>query len=311
MPTARAGIGVAVVNGKIYAIGGHNWGNYFGTNEIYDPATDTWTTKTPMPTPRSHFGIAVVENKIYAIGGETDDWEYTNVTEVYDPATDTWETKTSMPTIRHAMEANVVDGKIYLIGGGRRGPVYANFDTNEVYDSVTDSWTTKTPLPTGVQWYASAVVNNKIYIIRSSLNQIYDTETDTWNNGASPPTSVDQPAAGVTAGATTTQRIYVLGGTENLDAVNLNQVYDPETDAWVTGSLLPTARYGLGVAVVNGSLYAIGGHEGYFGTPISAANERYTPADFVPEFPAWTPMLLVITMLAVAVVVYRRRLLKN
>jgi hypothetical protein len=295
MPTARAGMGVAVVDGKIYAIGGHNWGNTSGINEMYDPETDTWTTKTPMPTPRTNFGIAVVENKIYAIGGSPDDWVYTDVNEVYDPAIDTWETKTSMPTARHALEANVVDGKIYMIGGGQRGPLYDNFDVNEIYDPATDTWTTKTPIPTGVQSYASSVVDNKIYIITDSLNQIYDPQTDTWRNGASPPSSVDKPAAGVTAGDTATKRVFVMGGQQGLDAVNLNQVYDPETDTWVAGLWLPTARFGLGVAVVNDMLYAIGGHTGWFGTPISAANERYTPADFVPEFPSWIILPLFVT----------------
>ncbi len=309
LPTARAGIGVAVVDGKIYAIGGHTWSKYHNTNEVYDPATNTWTNKTSMPTPRSNFGIAVFENKIYTIGGSTGDWEYTNVNEVYDPVTDTWETKSSMPRIRSALDANVIDGKIYMIGGGRRGPLYDNFDVNEVYDPITDSWITKTTLPIGVQWYASAVVNNKIYIITDSLNQIYDSSTDTWSSGASPPTSVDQPAAGVTAGDTATQRIYVLGGAKNLEAVNLNQVYDPETDVWVTGTAMPTARYALGVAVVNDSLYVIGGHEGWFGTPISAANERYTPADFIPEFPSWTILPLLVASFSVIIV--RKKLTKH
>jgi len=308
MPTARAGIGVAVVDEKIYAIGGHYWSNYLGTNEMYDPATNTWTTKTPMPTPRTYFGIAVYKNKIYAIGGETDGWVYTDLNEVYDPETDTWETKTSMPTIRHAMDAHVVDGKIYVIGGGRRGPHEANFDINEVYDPATDTWTRKTPLPTGVQWYTSAVVNNKIYIMKGSLNQIYDPETDTWSNGASPPNGVDSAAAGVTAGDTVTERIFVIGGKANLDAVNLNQVYDPEADTWVIGTAMPIARFSLGVVVVNDSLYAIGGHEGWFGTPISAANERYTPADFIPEFPTWTPLVVMFVAALAVAVVFRQKL---
>jgi len=277
MPNARAGIGVAVVDGKIYAIGG----SFVGNNEMYDPETDTWTTKTPMPTPRGNFGIAVVENKIYAIGGSTDDYVYTNINEVYDPSTDTWETKTSMPTKRSKLSANVVNGKIYLIGGGQRTP-NNKFDINEVYDPATDTWTTKTPIPTGIDHYASAVVDNKIYIIGGiegvTLNQIYDPETDTWSNGAPLPTGLDQAAAGVTAGDTATQRIYVLGGKQGIDAVNLNQVYDPEADTWIAGAAMPTARYGLGVAVVDDSLYAIGGLEGWIGSPISAANERYTPA---------------------------------
>ena len=218
-----------------------------------------------------------------------------------------------MPTIRHALDANVVNGKIYLIGGGQRTP-NDDFDINEVYDPVTDTWTTKTPIPTGVDYYASAVVNNKIYIMGGAvgvtLNQVYDPETDTWSSGAPLPTGVDSAAAGVTAGTTDTQRIFVIGGKQGLDAVNLNQVYDPETDTWVAGPAMPTARYSLGVAVVNDSLYAIGGREGWIGSPVSAANERYTPADFIPEFPSWTilPLLLVATLVAI---IYKQKLPKN
>ena len=304
MPTVRAWLGTAVVEGKIYAI-------VSGVNYEYDPLTNSWTTKTPMPTARTTFGIAVVENKIYIIGGSTGDYTYTNVNEVYDPSTDTWETKTSMPTTRQAMDANVVDGKIYVIGGGQRTP-NDDFDINEVYDPATDTWSTKTPMPTGVNYYTSAVVNNKIYIMGgavnpTNLNQIYDPSTDTWSFGASLPTGVDSAAAGVSAGDTATERIFVLGGKQGLDAVNLNQVYDPETDTWVAGHSMPTARYGLGVAVVNDSLYAIGGREGWVGFPISAANERYTPADFIPEFPSWIilPLFLTATMI---VTIYRKRL---
>jgi N-acetylneuraminic acid mutarotase len=304
MPSARAWLGVAVVDGKIYAIVGE-------INYEYDAATNSWTTKTAMPTPRSNFGIAVVGNKIYVIGGSTGDYTYTNVNEVYDPSTDTWETKTSMPTIRQALDANVVDGKIYLIGGGRRTPD-DDFGTNEVYDPVTDTWTTKTPIPTGVDYYASAVVEKKIYIMGgavspTNLNQIYDTETDTWSSGVLIPTGVDSAAAGVTAGTTATQRIFVIGGKQGLDAFNLNQVYDPETDAWVAGTAMPTTRYGLGLAVLDDSLYAIGGREGWVGFPVSAANERYTPADFIPEFPSLIILPIFITATLV-VMIYRYRL---
>ena len=70
MPTARGGFGIAVVNGRIYAIGGINGNNLpISITEEYNPQTDQWTSKTPMPTPRSGFAIAVFQNKIYAIGG--------------------------------------------------------------------------------------------------------------------------------------------------------------------------------------------------------------------------------------------------
>src|SRR4030042_3495751 len=87
MHEGRTGVGVAVVNGKIYTIGGANQKGFSATNEEYDPATNTWTFKTPMPTPRSAFGIAFYHNKVYCIGGYIPGGA-TGVNEVYDPETD-------------------------------------------------------------------------------------------------------------------------------------------------------------------------------------------------------------------------------
>lgn len=130
---ARADLGVAVVNGKIYAIGGvinpPSWNQAVGTNEEYNPTTDTWTFKKPMPTNRSQFGIAVYQNKIYCIGGSYGTVSFVDghvdrievhavkVNEVYDPATDTWETKVAMPSARAGVYAQVIGGKIYVLGG--------------------------------------------------------------------------------------------------------------------------------------------------------------------------------------------------
>jgi parallel beta-helix repeat protein len=280
MPAPRSGLGVAVVYGRIYAIGG--WGSIGDLNTTleYDPATNTWATKKPMPTARRNFGIAVFQNKIYVIGGQVGAQDPTGVNEAYDPLTDTWETKTSMPTPRKYLSANTVNGKIYMIGGCQYVPISDNLDVNEVYDPATDSWTTKTPIPTGVEGYASAVVNNKIYIfggaVGITLNQIYDPETGTWSYGASLPTGVDFAAAGATTGVAAPKRIYVIGGKQNLDPVNLNQIYNPETDTWNTGNSIPTPRFSLGVAVVNDVLYATGGVLGWL-EPMTAVNEQYTP----------------------------------
>jgi N-acetylneuraminic acid mutarotase len=294
MPTPRCVLGVAVVNGKIYAIGGINGSiyinsNLLGTNEMYDPATDTWITKTPMPTPRSSLGITVCQNKIYVMGGNTGASNYTGVNEVYDPLTDTWETRTPMPTPRVGMDANVVDGKIYLIGGFRyidQGASARAFNITEVYDPANDIWIKKAPLPTAVYGYASAVVNNKIYVIGGmgcNLTQVYNPATDTWSYGAPIP-RLSSGATVYTAGAATTgsvapKRIYVMGGGSLTPVYNLNRIYDPERDVWSNGTCMPTARSDLDVAVVDDVLYAIGGYTGWGGS-YTGANEQYTPIGY-------------------------------
>ena len=92
MPAARAGTVTAVVNGKIYAIGG--WNNQapaLSTVEEHDPATNVWTQKADMPTARVFFATAVVDGKIYAIDGiATNFGPVLPVVEVYDPVADKW-----------------------------------------------------------------------------------------------------------------------------------------------------------------------------------------------------------------------------
>jgi N-acetylneuraminic acid mutarotase len=104
----------SVVNGIIYVIGGYN-GAVLSTNEAYDPATNTWTTKASMPTARDALTSSVVNGIIYVIGGYNGAYLSTN--EAYDPATNTWTTKASMPTARRWLTSSVVNGIIYVIGG--------------------------------------------------------------------------------------------------------------------------------------------------------------------------------------------------
>jgi N-acetylneuraminic acid mutarotase len=304
MPTSRTALGVAVVEGKIYAIGGCNsTHSYLGTAEMYDPDTDTWETKASMPTPRREFAIAVYNNKIYCISGESGADSkggiYSEVNEVYDPATDTWTTKADIPTPRYGMCANVVDDKIYAMAGAH-ADVYPGdlcSDLNEVYDPRTDTWTTKNPLPTAVLYAASTAVDNKIYVLGGragwlsdgwhDFNQVYDAEKDEWATAASVPVACERAAAGATTGDFASKKIYVMGGSTygSYTPSNLTQVYDPENNVWSNGTQMPTSQAWFGIAVVNDEVYAIG-----------KANERYTPMGHeqpspsaAPSQPAQTP----------------------
>jgi hypothetical protein len=297
MPTARGGLGVAVVNGKIYAIGGLSYTSHLNTNEMYDPATNTWTTMAAMPTARSAFGIAVYQNKIYCIGGETGEVGAINVTganEVYDPATNTWEQKAALLTPRSEMHANMVNGKIYVMGGMKflgMPLLYQSFNDTDVYDPENDSWFTASALPTASWNYASTVLDNKIYIIsggaQEGANQIYDPSTSTWASGAAIPSKFfsSSAAASSTTGILAPKRIYVMGGTTiGEGGVSVNQVYNPYNDSWSTVASMPTARYSLSIVTVNDTLYAVGGFVGLASGPNgwipTDANEQYLPIDY-------------------------------
>ncbi|MFQ6125369.1 MAG: LamG-like jellyroll fold domain-containing protein [Candidatus Heimdallarchaeota archaeon] len=116
MPTPRADLAVAVVNERIYAIGGFNGIQNLATMEEYNPATDTWRSRAPMPTARGWLAATAVNGKIYVLGG----WDGTNylpTVEEYDPTTDTWRRRAPMPTHRYGLAMAAVGGRIFAIGG--------------------------------------------------------------------------------------------------------------------------------------------------------------------------------------------------
>jgi len=275
MPTPRYYFAVAVYQNKIYTFGGLTElplqnNTYVGVTEVYDPATDTWETKTSMPTNRSALCANVVNGKIYLTSGivygpPPSFSSKSDVTEVYDPETDSWTTKASIPTPVCSYTSAVVNNKIYVIGGSKQYTTYAN--CNQVYDPETDTWTEAEPIPTGVRF----------------------------------------AAAGATTGALAPERIYVIGGstTQFPDGSNLTQIYDPEKDVWITGAPMPTPRGGLLVAVVNDVLYAIGGFNTN-GDNVLAVNEQYTPIGYIPEFPSWIILPLIFVFILVFAVVKRK-----
>ena len=60
LATARAGHGVAALDGKLYVAGGYDGSNYLSSVEMYDPAENAWEEVAPLLTARSAHGIAVL-----------------------------------------------------------------------------------------------------------------------------------------------------------------------------------------------------------------------------------------------------------
>lgn len=289
MPTARRHLSVAVVDGKIYAIGGNpDKTGGLKTVEVYDPATDTWTTKSPMLTARGGLGVGVVNGKIYAIGGSTSPSSSYNTVEEYNPASDTWTTKSPMPTRRFGLTVSVVNGKIYAIGGAGSYPNYIS--KVEEYDPATDTWTEKRSMPTARYELSSCAVNGKIYAIGGRLTdpeitpivEEYDPAADVWRRKADMLTARPYCATSVLNG-----KIYAIGGAApNPDGPPVSTVeeYDPVTNTWITKADMPTARAHLAAGTVNGKIYAIGGTIGGWPWPLVSTVEEYDPGLPPPDF---------------------------
>jgi hypothetical protein len=128
MPTAREGAAAGVIDGKLYVVGGQNEniaipGNsdhIFNKLEVYDPASDTWSTRAPMPTARISSTAGVVNGILYVAGGNNG-LAQLNIVEAYDPVSNTWTTCTPMPETRDGPFSGVFDGVFYVAGGGISG----------------------------------------------------------------------------------------------------------------------------------------------------------------------------------------------
>lgn len=186
MPTARVGAVAAEVSGKIYVIGGasvHPGANLvslgpkvphqsLNTNEVYDPATNTWQTRMTMPTSRNHAAAGVVNGKIYVIGGRLasafeSTGSNTDVVEVYDPGTNAWGAAgLRMPTARSSM-AFATFGNRILIAGGEivDRHMFAAIRAVEAYDPATNQWMELPTMPSARQGVSAAVIGDRLYVI--------------------------------------------------------------------------------------------------------------------------------------------------
>ena len=69
MATPHEGHAVAVLDGKLYAVGGYNDDDgHLSSVERYDPALDAWEAVAPMAEARQAHGMAVLDGKLYAVG---------------------------------------------------------------------------------------------------------------------------------------------------------------------------------------------------------------------------------------------------
>ena len=301
LPTQRAEFATAVVDGKIYLIGGtlfeHArgverpefrpgiWRGPFGMSlvEVYDPETNTWQRLADIPTPRSEPMTAVVDGKIYVLAGYVGkdnllvNIKHLKVVEMYDPQTDTWIRKQDMPTSRTQFGIGVVAGKIYAIGGyvhprNRKPDEPWRLDLVETYDPATDTWAKRAKMPTRRDGFGAEVVRETIYAIGGSgwphdgqggpaLATIEAYYPKT-NRWRKKP---DMPTLRwVFSTVVVAEKIYLIGGTD-LQAGDRRlapvEAFDPVTEKWRVISVAPAVRLPFSIAAVNGKIYVFGGYD--------------------------------------------------
>jgi N-acetylneuraminic acid mutarotase len=135
LPRPRSDLAAVALGGKIYVFGGCRGGSSFSNEvDIYDVATNTWTTGSPMPTPRAAFyRVGIVNDNVYVIGGWNGGGPLPN-NEVYSISQNTWSTAEPMLHPRAEMGVTSQNGRVYTVGGAL--PAFGNSsDANDVFQA--------------------------------------------------------------------------------------------------------------------------------------------------------------------------------
>ena len=155
MAEARHAPAVAVLDSKLYAVGGFSNGDDDGllsSVERYDPALDAWEAVAPMEEARDSHAVAVLDGKLYAVGGY--DGGCLSSVERYDPATNAWEAVAPLTLARFGAGVAALEGKLYAMGGRvvdeEEDDDEAEVDSNSVerFDPATNAWEAVAPMAT-------------------------------------------------------------------------------------------------------------------------------------------------------------------
>jgi len=172
MPTARATEHMAVYyNGRIYVAGGRTTGapSEFGdlsVMEIYDVASSTWTSGTPMPQPVADGYAVLLNGRIYILAGLTLN-AVSRSTFIYDISSDTWSTGAPSPNARIDPAVGICGPLIYMIGGDGE---FAGLQTsNYAYNPVVDNWTSSLPIPTPTAEVQAISYKDQIFVISGGI----------------------------------------------------------------------------------------------------------------------------------------------
>jgi len=222
IPNPRYGAACAVVDGRVYLVGGlpRQPANFvLRAVDVYDPTTDSWSQAAPMLADRYSLAATALDGQLYAIGGRNGTGNCLTTVEVYDPSSDSWEARSPLPVGVHSPAAATSNNSIFVFGGfsgggcggGSVGLVYE-------YDESIDLWNVRTDMPTARHGLTTSVVDSRIYAIGGidgfgtalSTVEEYDPDNNTWTTKTPLVRGRSYHGAG-----TVGDLVYVFGGRED------------------------------------------------------------------------------------------------
>jgi N-acetylneuraminic acid mutarotase len=273
LPTAVITAAAAVLKNEIYVVGGATATEEVADVQIYNPATNAWSSGVPYPTAMSGASAAVVKNVLYVFGGSPGGGVPLNAVWAFNPKTKTWTGLADMPTARWLTAAVVEKNIIYVIGGVVSPSGFVA--TVESYNPATNTWTEEAPMLESKQGPAAGLLETTIVVADGAPQpgQItgdaegYDAATNAWTELA-----VDPEARVLSCFGSIGSKFYDAGGYLNNAgaATTVNESFQLSKNKWTTTlAPMPQGTMQGSSAVYKKQLYCIGGLATWNGAPIN------------------------------------------
>lgn len=269
-PTARLMMAWAVLNDKIWIMGGLRNGVPLQTVESYDPKTGVWQPGPPLPIPLHHAAAATYRGEVVVIGGESEKNIGNGTNKVFALRGNSWVELASLKHARVAPAAAVVGDKLVAVGGQSAKQLVPQ---TEVFDG--SSWKDAADMPTPREHLAAVSDGTYVYAVggrflsaskNTAALERFDPASGSWTKLVGMPTPRGSYGATYIDG-----RIVAVGGELPTQVVNVVEMYDIADNKWSTLAPMPTSRHAEVVATVGNTVYVIGGanrpsHEGPIAT---------------------------------------------
>jgi N-acetylneuraminic acid mutarotase len=245
MGVSRRGMGVAMLNGFIYVVGGSDSRDALHMVERYNIKTNTWSRVADLNQERSSVSAAVINDHLYAVGGYDGFSMCLKNVEKYNPTSNVWTYVAEMNVSRSMSAVGVVDGLLYIIGGYDGG---SDLSSCEVYNPMQDKWTMIANMSSRRCMSGVGVLDGKLYVMggcdcaRSlSSVEVYDSSSNTWSFVGE--MKCARSGVGV---AVAGEVLYALGGYTGSAYYSSVEAYDSERDEWsiITNMTSDRRRFG-------------------------------------------------------------------
>ena len=241
----------------------------------------SWDFYPTMPTSLSEVAASIVNGNTLVVVGDGDTQQGSAATYAYSLVEAEWSLLAPRPFKGSHHASAAIGDDFYLFGGLG----YGSQSTVQVYNIVANKWTIRPSsemIPYGQMiGAASAVLLNTEIFVCGGLEMAAGFEASVAACAAYTPPTMDssqkqgawRPVAPMLgpvnhhAAGTDGSRMYIFGGRNNnanvpADGIRNMQIYDPATDLWTAGPMMPFGRSGMGAApYLDGRFYIFGGEE--------------------------------------------------